>query len=382
MKWTLLTPALRFVRRAVCLAMLTRQVSAQDGSEDANSLLEPIRQKHQLPALAAAAVVEGRTVAIGATGVRKFGGTEAVTNADLWHLGSCTKSMTASLAGILVQEGKIKWDTKVADVFPAIRGRMHRAWREVTLEQLLTHRSGAPADAPAELWMEAGRQMGRPRDQRLAFVRGLVERAPEAPPGTKFIYSNQGYAMAGAMLEQIGGQPFETLLKQRLFDPLGMKSAGFGAPGQPGKVDQPWGHIGSGAVLQPIEPGPQADNPPAITPAGRVHCSIADFARYAAWHARGATRGATLLSDATFTKLHAAASGQDYAMGWVVTERAWGGGTVLTHAGSNTMWFCVVWIAPVKEVAVVATTNAAGPEAEKACDEAVGALLRRFLPAK
>ena len=62
-------------------------------------------------------------------------------------------------------------------------------------------------------------------------------------------------------------------------------------------------------------------------------------------------------------------------MGWLVVPREWAGGYALTHTGSNTMWFCVMWVAPEKGAAFVAATNVAGPAAEKACDEAVATLI-------
>lgn len=348
--------------------------------DDVGGLLEPIRARHNLPALAAAAVRAGEIVAIGATGVRKVGASDAVTVEDKWHIGSCTKSMTASLAAMLVEDGKLKWDTTVGEVFPELRGVMRETWRGVTLEQLLTHRSGAPGNPPDDLWKAAWRARGTPVEQRKAFVGGLLGREPEAKPGTKFIYSNQGFAIAGAMIERIAAKPWEELLRARLFVPLGLKSGGFGAPGSPNHVDQPWGHVLSAGSIEPVPPGPAADNPVAIAPAGIVHCSIGDLARYAGWHARGARGDRPLLTETSFAKLHHAAEGQDYAMGWGVVQRGWAGGAALTHSGSNKMWYAVMWVAPEKDAAFVAATNIAGPEAEKACDEAVAALLGRVVP--
>ena len=94
------------------------------------------------------------------------------------------------------------------------------------------------------------------------------------------IYSNQGYAIVGAMLEKLTGTPWETLITERLFKPLHMDSAGFGPPGTIGGMDQPWGHIRKLAITVPL----QADNPPAIAPAGRVHCSLDDLARFTIFH--------------------------------------------------------------------------------------------------
>src|SRR5204863_3900403 len=130
----------------------------------------------------------------------------------------------------------------------------------------------------------------------------------------------------------------------------------------------------------PVEPGPYADNLPAISPAGRVHLSIGDFARYAAWHARGGLKGPTLLTDASFTKLHTPAAGWTYAMGWSTCERSWAGGQALMHNGSNTMWYALMWIAPAKDAAFVAATNIAGDDAAKGCDAAISALVRKLLP--
>lgn len=366
------------------MSLLAVVASADEKPENVNALLDPIRAKHNAPALSAAAMIKGKIAAAGAVGMRKSGGSERVTENDLWHIGSCTKSMTASLAALLVQEGKLRWETTVGEVFANLRGRIHDSWARVTLEQLLVHRGGAPAEPPKDLWSAAWQQRGTPQAERLEFVTGLITRPTEAPAGEKYIYSNQGYAIAGAMLEKVAGQPFEKLLVERLFVPLGLKSAGFGAPGDARKMDHPWGHRSAGAKAEPVPPAPQADNPRAITPAGRVHLSISDFARYGGWHARSTANGPALLNAASFLKLHTAAAGEGakYAMGWGVHQRGWAGGDALSHGGSNTMWFAVIWIAPAKDAAFVAATNIAGDGAEKACDDAVAALINKLLVSK
>ena len=124
-----------------------------------------------------------------------------------------------------------------------------------------------------------------------------------------------------------------------------MDSAGFGPPGTKDKVDQPWGHIHKLFMTIPV----QADNPPAIASAGRVHCSLDDLARYAMFHLQPGTNG--LLKPETLVKLHTPPRRQaDYACGWVVLQRDWAGGNALRHNGSNTMWYVVMWLAPAKEL--------------------------------
>jgi CubicO group peptidase (beta-lactamase class C family) len=333
--------------------------------QDLAAALEAVRGKHQLPALGVAAMREGKVTHYAVTGVRIAGEPAPVTRDDLWHVGSCTKSMTATLAGVLVEAGLIRWETTIGEALPDLRGLLRDGWEKVTLEQLLTNRSGAPPEAYAEVWSQAWQRRGSDLAQRQAFVRGILARPPVAEPGTKYLYSNQGFTIAGLMLEQAAGKPFEELLREKVFAPLGMKSAGFGGPGE----RQPRGHRGAPGAWVAV--APDADNPPAITPAGRVHCSLADFARYASWHARGPAHDVPLVSEATFQKLHTPPAGGDYALGWGVHQRAWAGGVALAHTGSNTYWFAVMWVAPARQSAYVAVANCAGPAAEKACDEAV-----------
>jgi CubicO group peptidase (beta-lactamase class C family) len=352
-----------------------------DYDDPISETLETIRVKHKFPALAAAVVVDGKIVTTNAVGFRKHGGTEAVTVNDKFHIGSVTKSMTATVAAMLVEQGKISWTTTIGESFPDDGEELHPDYRRVTLEQLLAHRGGAPGSAPKVLWIKAWNASGPPAEQRLEFVRGILARKPEARPGTRKIYSNQGYAIAGVMLEKAAGKPWEALMRSMLFEPLGMDTAGFGAPATPGEVDQPWGHTkGLFTGIEPVPPGPRADNPSAIGPAGTVHCSLPDLAAYAAFHMAGERGEGKLLKAETFKKLHAPVGEDDYALGWVVLEREWAGGRALMHNGSNTMFYIVVWMAPERNCAVIVATNAGVDAAFAGCDEAARKLIQQFFP--
>ncbi|MGD9688500.1 MAG: serine hydrolase domain-containing protein [Phycisphaerales bacterium] len=373
---------------------------------DLAATLEPIRAKHALPALAGAIITGDGLIALGATGRRRVDHPEPVTTSDLWHLGSCTKAMTATLAALLVERGTLTWTTTLADAFPDLAPDMHADFRRVTLEQLCTNRGGVPGNLDADgLWDKLWRHKGEPLEARRELLRGVVRRAPEYTPGTRTLYSNAGFAIAGHMCERAAGKPYEALLRELLFEPLGMRSAGFGAPGAPeaDPPDQPRGHR-DGKPHEPTADGRGADNPPAITPAGRVHASLGDWARFVGLHLRGARRldpdaapqpaeqvGAITLRDETFRKLLTPpAEGTDYAFGWARTTRPWARtrelgapaantrpGTVFTHSGSNTLWFCVTWIAPGRDFAVLVCTNQGGDDGAKAADEAAWALIQQ-----
>jgi CubicO group peptidase (beta-lactamase class C family) len=202
----------------------------------------------------------------------------------------------------------------------------------------------------------------------------VLRNPPEAAPGTKFIYSNQGYAIAGAMLEKVTDTTWEKLICERLFKALHMSSAGFGPPGTRGMVDQPWGHHKVGDAIVAV----QEDNPPAIGPAGTVHCSLSDLAKYAELHLRGETSG-VLLKPATFRKLHTPAPGEDYAGGWGCYPRPWATGLALTHSGSNTMWYVVMWFAPARDFAVIVATNTGAGDTAKGRDDVAAAMIKKWI---
>ncbi|HEV2318176.1 MAG TPA: serine hydrolase domain-containing protein [Verrucomicrobiae bacterium] len=341
-------------------------------SNDPAQAMKSIRNNYNLPALAVVVVKDGVICDREAVGVRKSGDPTPITTNDVFHIGSCTKSMTAVLAGMLVDEGKLRWDTTIGEVFPELRGKMDKQYENVTVEQLLTHRGGAPSDPPPAAWRQAWKQQGTPMEQRRQFIEAVLSKPPAATPGTKMIYSNQGYAIAGAMLEKITGTAWETLITERLFKPLHMDTAGFGPPGTIGQVDQPWGHSRKFFINTPV----QIDNPPAIGPAGRVHCSLDDFARYAIFQMEDQP---PLLKPETFAKLHTAPSGSDYACGWIVLRRSWAGGKALYHNGSNTTFYFQVWLAPHRKFAVITATNTGAENAFNACDDADVYMIRHWL---
>jgi len=352
-------------------------------SKNLGPVLEPIRKKYDLPAIAGAVILKGDTVAWGATGLRKIGSDVKVTSNDKFHIGSCTKTMTATVIAMLVEQGNLRWDTTLAEVLPNITEDMHPDYHDVTLKHLLAHRAGlAPSNQSwpkGKTFKDMHNLPGSAMQQRLTYAKMMLSQEPEAKPGTKYIYSNAGYAIAGVIAEQVMNTPWETLIKEMLFDPLGMTTAGFGAMGSPGKIDQPWQHTIKDDKLCAIEPGRFSDNPPVIGPAGTVHCSIRHWAKFIATHLQGAKGRSSLLKPETFKVLHTPAFGGSYMGGWEITNRDWAGGIVLTHKGSNNQNFAVVWMAPKRDFAVLIASNQGKGEVAKACDEAAWTLIKKFL---
>ncbi len=334
--------------------------------ERVSRILAPVRDEHHLPGLIGAILKGDRLAVIGALGIRKIGSSEPMRVTDQVHLGSCTKAMTATMIGTLIDDGKLSADATIRQVFPKFAPGFHREFQSVTLWQLLTHRAGLPAEG--SWWDLSGETT---TEKRLDLLVRMLGDAPQSRPGTNYAYSNVGYALAALMAEQVTGRSWEDLMRSRVFEPLGMLSAGFGSPGHPGRVDQPWGHHAYGKEVRPT----RQDNAPAMGPAAMVHCTVPDWARFAAVHLRGAQGKASLLRSATFRALHTPPRGSDYAGGWLVGERSWAGGRTLSHNGSNTNWYAAIWMAPARDFAVLTATNQGGPAGDMATDQAASKLI-------
>ena len=368
---------------------LTASVLGCEGGEAQNaeapldlaSNLEPIRAKHDLPALASAVLFEGRLAGLGAVGERKYGSGIKVKTSDQFHLGSDTKAMTAALCGILVDQGKLKWETTLEEAFHELGSMMSPEYRKVTIDQLCSHRSGFSSESwiAGKSFLEMHQLPGNPREQRALYARAILQERPVSSPGTTTLYSNRNFAIAGIIAERRANLDWESLITKELFKPLGMKSTGFGAMGTPGKIDQPWQHKKAGGKREAIAPGPLSDNPPIIAPAGRVYMPLSEWAKFIQDQMNGLNGKKALLNQKTCLHLHTPNPGEDYVGGWIETTRPWGGGKVYTHTGSNTQNMAVVWMAPEKDFAVMIATNQAGSDEGIACDEVAGRMIQRFL---
>ncbi len=339
------------------------------GDTNVTQRLAPIRQKFNVPAMVVAVVTSDGLKFTGAVGVRKRGTQVPVTPDNLWHLGSDGKAMTSTLIARLVERGQLRWDITLAEVFPELAPQMNPDFRKVTLLQLLSHHAGLPAN------LDLVKYAGDDAPQlRLRAVKEYLAQKPVSEPGTQFMYSNLGYIIAAAVVEKITGKSWEQNITEEVFKPLHMDSAGFGGTGSPGEINQPWPHTKDGEPTSVN--GPAMDNPPVMGPAGRIHCTVHDWAKFIQDQLRGARGETALLKPESYRKLHTPPFAGDYALGWLVTDRGWGGGKVLNHVGDNTMNCADVWIAPGKDFAVLVCVNQGGDVAFQSADTAVGAMIQ------
>ncbi len=342
--------------------------------DDLSPIVARARKAAKVPGMGAAIIDADGVAAIGVDGLRRADQEGALQTGDKFHLGSDTKAMTAFMVARLIERRVLSWDTTLGEALPEAQSWMHESYRSVTISQLLRHRAGMPANAlmMPDIAAEVG---AAPLDgQRLVLARRVLKQPPLHTPGSQYLYSNLGYIMAALMVESISKTPWETLMRQEVFDPLQMRSCGFGPTAQGTDTSQPWGHTLDESGYTPTE----LDNPPFHGPASRVHCSLADWGRFAA--AQFDRGEGSAVSPTTLDRLHAAVPFGDkpggYALGWIVLEMPPFEGPLLNHDGSNTANYASAFIIPSLGVAVLVVCNAGGPEAQKATVGLVLELLR------
>lgn len=318
-------------------------------------LVPKIRADKKLIGLGAMIMVDGKVIASAVSGERMRGGGVGLEVGDRWHLGSITKSMTATMIARLVEKQEIKWTTTVGECFGESI-QMHADCRGITLEQLLTHTSGTPPNFPIVTQFQRPAEGKERVNARKTAVAAVLKKKPSSQPGKSFVYSNVGFTVAAAMVEEKTGKSWEDLIRQELFVPLSLTHAGFGPPkdGEK-KLDQPRGHQKIGPFKRVAGQGD--DNTPIMGPAGSVHMTLADLCAYGNEHLAGEHGKGKLLKAETYKQLHTPRK-QNYAFGWLVPkENGVTDQRLIWHNGSNTMWYALLVLLPDRNAVVSVTSN-------------------------
>ena len=298
--------------------------------------LTAFRDRYRIPAVGSALVTADGAVEMDLVGARVRGG-EPVRTHDAWHIGSCGKSITAALYARLVERGDAEWGVPVASLFGDLEA--DRGWDAVTIDDVFVGEGGLPPDL-GRAAMAAAYSDDRPlREQRSEVAAAALARPPRRPG--RFRYSNLGYIVIGAAIERIAGAPYERALATHVLEPLGIASAGFGAPPA----------IRGHRARTPAPPeDPRSDNPPVMGPAGRLHLSLQDWARFQRVFL---TEGGGFLAPATVERLLTPARRQ--SPGWAPARSL--PNASLGQQGTNTFWTATALIDSRRECTAMVVCN-------------------------
>lgn len=335
------------------------------GDQEIINALSIGSKKYNIPGLAAAIVDLNGIQKIGVYGVRRNGSISPITIQDKWLLGSNTKAITAEIIAKLVEEGKLTWNTKVIDVFPEIRSKINTGFLSLDLIDLLSHRGGLIRDDFISLYLsEKFNLTSDDISMRKKIMVSALSREPIFKVGNKYQYSNIGYVILGAIIEQITSKSYEDNVNSIIFQPLGMTNSGFGGIGTTGIIDQPWGHN------ETSDPdtinGEYSDFLPSAgmkltsyTPAGRIHSTLEDWSKFIADNLRYFNQDSTLLKKSSYERIFHPISGDnsDYTLGWAYSKSQWNGHDIYSHDGSNGHYYARVRICPDLKIAILITAN-------------------------
>ena len=345
-----------------CGVVAALQQLRTEPSAGLQSFVNEMRLTERLPGLAVVVARSNGQPMVYVSGERRIGKGDPISPVDRMHLGSLTKAITATVIGALAERHRMTPETTIGQVFPELSGKMQPAYRNASVRQLLGQAGGVPTyrTTASLLWMLALK--GTATEQRYVFLERVLAEPSRFEPGTRHEYSNAGAAIAGAMVERIGGSPYQQLVQELVFAPLGGDAA-FGNPGLAAKP-QPWGHKRTvfGTVTEVTPADPIYTTPLAIEPAGDASPSLQDYGRFLQLHLRGLEGRDDVLKATTIQDLHRKIAPINpflgFAMGWVVQERD--GVASHEHGGSYGAYVAHATIQPSRDVAVGVFTNVGG----------------------
>ncbi|WP_395139075.1 serine hydrolase [Armatimonas sp.] len=309
---------------------------------------------------AAIAVVTPEGSYVQGYGVKKLGGDETVSPETLFPIASVTKAFTATACACLVDDGKLAWDDPVRKHLPGFRLLDPAADANLTIRDLLCHRTGLPRHD--SLWYRTHLQRGEIL-ARMAFLK------PTASYRGLYQYSNLCFAAAGEAAAAAAGMPYEAYLKTRLLEPLGLHSVTFSGPGLVPTENHAWPHQRKKGKVAPLDAPLDFFN---VGPAGCINANVAELENWLKFQLSGGGAG-TPVSQKSLAETHTPQMivpfddltrafypdrmHQTYTLGW--SRYDWQGHLVLSHGGAIDGFRSHLVICPREGVAFVVLTNMA-----------------------
>ncbi len=358
----------RFIFVMACTLI---SVSAQAGfwgsslskkAERAQAMLEgldltiaQVLKDYNVPGLAVGVVVDGHTVWLKGYGFRDLAKQKPVTPDTLFAVGSCTKAFTTFALGTLIEEGLLDWDTRVIDVLPDFRLWDQYATQNLTLRDLITHRSGIPRHD--FMWYNSSFS----REDLLKRLRYLE---PTCNIRERYNYGNLTYLIAGLAMERMKGETWETLVSQKILTPLGMKKTNFSIAKMQESDDFAFPYLERNGALKQI---PFRDFH-AVGPAAAMNSNASDMTHWIKMLlARGTYEDRPMISSGLIQEMFAAqvvisgyvenkeAQFNAYGLGWCINS--YRGHYYVSHDGGPDGFTSVVSILPYDNIGVVVMAN-------------------------
>jgi CubicO group peptidase (beta-lactamase class C family) len=328
-----------------------------------DTVVERARKEFEVPGIAVAIVKDGNVVLAKGYGVRQMGEPAPVTPQSLFRIASNTKAFTAAALAILVDEKRIRWDDPVTQYLPAFQMYDPYVTREMTIRDLLTHRSGLGLGAGDLMFFPSSDLSREEIVRRLRFIR------PATSFRTTYAYDNLLYLVAGQIIPAVTGKSWDDFVKERIFTPLGMTNSFTSTDGLKAGKDVAIPHSKLSGKLEPLQQEDVDNN----APAGSIVSCVADLAKWMNLQLAGGAKifsaaqskemwsGQTILpvpdpakdDPPAFSAIQP--SFHTYGLGWDL--RDYRGKKLVSHGGALSGFLSRTALIPELKLGVVVLTN-------------------------
>ena len=352
---------IRRLSLAVALSFVATTLAAQNAPlTGLDGFVAQALRDFKVPGLAIAIVRNDSIVLMKGYGTRTMGKSEAVDEHTIFAIGSASKAFTATLVAMMVDAGQMRWDDPATKYLPELQMYDPYVSRELTVRDLLTHRSGL---ARGDMVWFAG---GYDRDEVLRRVRFLQ---PSWSMRQRFGYQNIMYLAAGQAVARVGGKSWDDLLRERILEPLGMTETISSTLPLTSRSNVATPHADVSDTLHTV-PWHNIDN---AGPAGSINSNVSDMIKWVRFQlASGQVNGKPLIKPAVLAETHSAQMVipisadtkafnpfthlNSYGMGWFLDDYR---GRGLDHHGGNIDGMsALVALMPEENIGVVILTNA------------------------
>ena len=273
--------------------------TGQPTASDFRAILEEVRAQYNLPALAATVFTRNEILAEDAVGVRNTDTKTRLNKTDKFHIGACSQAITVWVVAKLVEQGKLAWNSKPADVL-GLRNNLRADYQDITLQDLLAHEAHiAPYNSPKAYAEAATFRQGTLTENRRTFVIHVLRQDPYT--GTEPAAAD--YTIAAAMCEKVTNESWETLVNTMIFAPLGLQGE-FGTLALRQK-NAIFGHT-LDTLTQKWQPYTLNEPmiPQVLAPYNDIDLSIGDYAKFLQENLKGIKGEPSLLTAKTVQFLH------------------------------------------------------------------------------
>lgn len=335
----------------------TKAVATPDTLQNLDAFVNKMLAEWNVPGTALCIVKNGKLLYAKGYGVKDLKTKAPVTNQTLFGIASCSKSFTAACLAILADEGKLDWNKPVKDYMPDFQLHDEYATRTLTARDLVSHRSGLPRHD--YLWVSA------PLNRNELFDR-LKYLPLNKPVYAQYQYNNLMYMAAGVLIERLSGKSWEAFVREKILDPIGMKTTALTYPEMFKNTDY--------ALSYDDEKNPEKEagfdsNVDAIGPAGAIKANVSEMANWLMLQLnKGKAGGKVIVSEKNLNENHtpwavvqpAEAKYPElgfstYGMGW--TLNTYRGHQRRQHGGSIEGYRSQMTVFPNDNLAVFITTN-------------------------